>query len=188
MKRIELFDTNKTDPRDVERYGSHELGRHLLLARRMLEAGVRCVKVTSYHWDSHGDHFNGSESLVPQFDRPFAALIADLHERGLLDRVLVVALSEFGRTPRINSHAGRDHWPEAWSIAMAGCGIGRGRVVGQTNALGTDVEGKRHDIGDLFHTWFQALGVPRDQMQYDNHGQPLPVAHENCSPIKDLLA
>lgn len=188
MKRVDLFDDSKVPPRDVERYGTHELGRHMLLGRRMLEAGVRFVKVNSYHWDSHGDNFNACDSLVRQFDQPFAALMEDLAERNMLDNVLVIVLSEFGRTPRINSHVGRDHWPEAWSVGMAGCGIKRGVVVGKTNELGTYVEAPEHDIGHLFHTWFKALGVPQESMAYDNAGQPLPVAHDDCGPIAELLS
>ncbi len=188
MRRADLFDDQAFSPRDRERYGTHDLGRHLLLGRRLLEAGVRFVKVNSYHWDSHGDHFNACESLIRQFDRPFAALIEDLHERSMLDNVLVIVMSEFGRTPRINSHVGRDHWPEAWSIAMAGSGLKRGVVVGRTNADGTFVEDQAFDIGHFFHTWFRALGVPPEQMEYDNQGQPLPVAHDDCWPIPDVLA
>jgi hypothetical protein len=188
MERMDLFDESTIADRDRERYGGHDLGRHMLLARRLIEAGVRFVKVNSYHWDTHGDNFNGSQSLIPQFDKPFAALIEDLADRGLLDRVLVIAISEFGRTPRINSHVGRDHWPQAWSVAMAGAGLKRGLTVGQTNALGTFVEGQEHDIGHLFHTWFKALGVPQEMMEYDNHGQPLPVAHDDCGPIEEVLA
>ena len=188
MDRAHLFDESKLDPRDVERYGTHDLGRHMLLGRRMLEEGVRFVKVNSYHWDSHGDNFNASQSLIPQFDQPFAALIEDLHDRGMLDNVLVIAMSEFGRTPKINSHVGRDHWPEAWSVGMAGAGLKRGLVVGKTNKLGTFVEDEEHDIGHLFHTWFKALGVTAEQMEYDTGGQPLPVAHDDCGPIESLLA
>lgn len=188
MKRVDLFDDSKVPARDVERYGTHELGRHMLLGRRMLEAGVRFVKVNSYHWDSHGDHFNACDSLVRQFDQPFAALLEDLAERSMFDDVLVIVLSEFGRTPRINSHVGRDHWPEAWSVGMAGCGIKRGVVVGKTNEVGTYVETPEHDIGHLFHTWFKALGVPQESMEYRNAGQPLPVAHDECGPIAELLS
>ena len=188
QKRKELFDTSALAAKDVERYGTHDLGRHLLLARRMLEAGVRFVKVTSYGWDTHGDNFNGHLSLVPKFDQAFAAVLEDLHDRGMLDDVLVIAMSEFGRTPRINGHLGRDHWPEAWSLAMAGCGLRRGAVVGKTNDKGTFVAGEEHDIGHLFHTWFRALGVDPEKTEYDNGGQPLPIAHDECHAIKELLA
>jgi uncharacterized protein (DUF1501 family) len=154
----------------------------------MLEAGVRFVKVNSYGWDTHGDNFNGHSSMVPRFDQAFAAVVEDLAVRGMLDHVLVIAMSEFGRTPRINGHVGRDHWPEAWSIAMAGCGLKRGLVVGQTNAQGTFVTTAEHDIGHLFHSWFRALGINPADTQYDNSGQPLPIAHEDCRPIAEVLA
>lgn len=188
MDRTHIFDESTLNPKDVERYGSHALGKHMLLGRRMLEEGVRFVKVTSYHWDSHGDNFNASNSLVRKFDQPFAALIEDLQQRGMLDNVLVIALSEFGRTPRINSHVGRDHWPEAWSMGMAGTGLKKGVVAGSTNENGTFVKDGEVDIGHLFHTWFTALGVKKEQMEYNNGGQPLPVAHEETSAIKELLA
>ena len=106
----------------------------------------------------------------------------------MLDNVLVIAMSEFGRTPRINGHLGRDHWPEAWSLAMAGCGIKRGVVVGKTNDKGTFVASDEHDIGHMFHTWFRALGIDPDKTEYDNNGQPLPIAHEDCRAVKELLA
>lgn len=188
MRRQDLFDATRLDPKDVERYGTHEFGRHMLLARNMLEAGVRFVKVTSYGWDTHGDNFHGHRSLMPRFDQSFAAMIADLHDRGLMDRVLVIAMSEFGRTPRINGHIGRDHFPEAWSLALAGCGLKAGLVHGQTNAKGTEVEGNACDIGHMFHTWFRCLGIDSSVVAYDNRGQPLPIAHEDCHVVRELLA
>jgi Protein of unknown function (DUF1501) len=188
MRRQELFDTSQFDPRDVERYGRHEFGRHLLQARKMLEAGVTFVKVTSYGWDTHGDNFNGHLSLMPKFDQAFAAVIEDLAERSMLDDVLVIAMSEFGRTPRINGHIGRDHWPEAWSVVMAGSGLKRGVVVGRTNELGTYVATEEYDIGALFHTWFKCLGIDTAAVAYDNGGQPLPLAHDEMHAVRELLA
>lgn len=187
MKRQDLFDTSALDPTDVARYGTHEIGRHMLQARKMLEAGVTFVKVNSYGWDTHGDNFNGHASLVPKFDQAFAAIVEDLAERGMLEHVLVIAMSEFGRTPRINGHIGRDHWPEAWSVAMAGCGIQKGAVVGKTNDLGTFVDSDEFDIGHMFHTWFNALGIDSTETEYDNAGQPLPIAHDDHHPIRELL-
>lgn len=188
VRRQDLFDTSRFDPQDVERYGAHEFGRHMLQARKMLEAGVRFVKVTSYGWDTHGDNFHGHRSLMPRFDQAFAAMIADLAERGMLEHVLVIAMSEFGRTPRINGHIGRDHFPEAWSLALSGCGVKRGVVVGKTNDLGTYVDGDASDIGHMFHTWFRCLGIDATAVEYDNHGQPLPIAHEGCHAVQELLA
>lgn len=188
MKRMDLFDRTAFSARDVVRYGTHDLGRHLLQARRMLEAGVRFVKVNSYGWDSHGDCFNGSLSLVSKFDQAFAAIIEDLATAGMLDNVLVIAMSEFGRTPRVNGHLGRDHWPEAWSLVMAGCGVQRGVVVGKTSENGTYVTTEGYDIGHMFHTWFRALGIDPVKTEYNNQGQPLPIAHEDCHAVLELLA
>ena len=188
QKRVELFDLSKLPQKDQDRYGTHDLGRHLLLARRLLEEGVTFVKVTSYGWDTHGDNFNGHASLMPRFDKPFAAIVEDLADRGMLDNVLVIAMSEFGRTPRINGHLGRDHWPEAWSMVMAGRGIKPGVVEGKTNDLGTEVASKPHDIGHVFHTWFKALGIDPKETEYRNGGQPLPIAHEDMHAIAEVLA
>jgi hypothetical protein len=187
-KHHQLFDPARFPPRDVERYGASALGQHMLLARNLLEAGVTFVKVGSYGWDTHGDNFNGHISLVPKFDQAFAAVLEDLDERGMLEHVLVIAMSEFGRTPRINGHVGRDHWPEAWSLVMAGCGIKRGLVVGKTNDVGTFVDTDPYDIGHMFHTWFKALGIDSQNTQYTNRGQPLPIAHGECQAVSELLA
>jgi len=188
MKRADIFDNTKLPAADVDRYGSHDLGRHLLIARRMLEAGVRFVKVTSYGWDTHGDNFNAHASLMPKFDQSFSAILDDLAASGQLEHTLVIAMSEFGRTPRVNGHAGRDHWPEAWSLAMAGCGVRKCLVIGETNELGTWVKSDGYDIGSLFHTWFAALGINSVSDEYMNKGQPLPIAHEEMKPIKEALA
>ena len=184
----DIFDPTKVPEKDVERYGTNEFGRHMLVARRLLEAGVRFVKVNSYHWDYHGDNFNGHRGAAPKVDQAFAAMIEDLVARSMLDNVLVVMMSEFGRTPRINGDVGRDHWPEAWSVVMGGGGLKHGIVVGKTNEQGTWVSGEEHDIGCLFHTWFAALGIDSHKKQYYNAGQPLPLAHEDCKTIKELLA
>ncbi len=188
MARKEIFDPAQFSPRDVERYGTHPLGRHMLQARRLLEEGVLCVNVTSYHWDTHADNFNMHLALVPQIDRPFAALIDDLDQRGLLENVLVVLMSEFGRTPKINQRIGRDHWPEAWSLAIAGAGIKPGVVVGRTTADGAWCDDSQYDVGHLFHTIYRAVGIDPLRTEYSNHGQPLPIANAECSAIESLLA
>ena len=188
MARKDLFDNDRLNPKEIERYGTHPLGRHILQGRRLIEAGVQFVKVTSYHWDTHGDNFNMSQRLVPQIDRPYAALINDLDERGLLDQVVVVLMSEFGRTPTINSRLGRDHWPDAWSLVLAGGGIKRGMVVGKTTKDGAWVDESPFDVGHLFHTVFAALGINSKKVEYKNNGQPLPIAREDCEPIKAVLA
>jgi hypothetical protein len=187
MKHTDLFDESTLPVKDKERYGEHDLGKHTLLARRLLEAGVRFVQVTSYGWDTHGDNFNAHASRVPKVDQAFSALIEDLVDRDLMDRVLVVMMAEFGRTPRINGSVGRDHWPNAWSVAMTGCGVQHGVVVGKTLDNGTDVATEPFDIGHMFHTWFQALGIDSKKTEYMNNTQPLPIAHDDMQPVKELL-
>ena len=186
IQRKDLF--ADFEPKDLERYGAHPLGRHILQSRRLLEAGVLFVQCHSYHWDTHGDNFNMHLDLVPQIDKPYAALIEDLDERGMLDNVLVILMSEFGRTPKINQRLGRDHWPEAWSLALAGSGIKRGALVGKTTPNGAWVDDGEYDIGHLFHTIFKAIGIDSKKTEYHNNGQPLPIAHDDMHVIKELLA
>jgi hypothetical protein len=187
MKNADLFDPSRLAAKDIERYGSSEFGRHMVQARRLLEAGVTFVKVTMYRWDTHGDNFNCHQDGVPQVDTALAAMIDDLIERGLYDHTLVVVMSEFGRTPKINGRIGRDHWPECWSMGMGGGGIKPGVIVGKTNDKGTFTDGKEYDVGHLFHTFFHTLGIDPVKTEYNNNGQPLPVAHEDHHPIEDLL-
>ncbi len=188
MEHADLFDPSQLDDNDVQRYGDSEFGRHMLQARRLLEAGVMFVKVTMYHWDTHGDNFNCHLDGVPKVDQALAAMIDDLIDRGMYDSTLVVVLSEFGRTPKINGRVGRDHWPECWSLGLGGCGVQPGVVVGRTNELGTFNAGDEYDIGHLFHTIFRALGIDPETTEYDNGGQPLPIAHDDYGAIEELLA
>jgi uncharacterized protein (DUF1501 family) len=188
IKHEDLFDETTLDTKDVERYGNTELGRNTLLGRRLLEAGVRFVHVQSYGWDTHGDNFNAHASRVPKVDAALSALVEDLAARGMMDKVLVIVMAEFGRTPRINGAVGRDHWPDAWSLAMAGCGIRPGIVVGETTADGTDVAKDPYDMGHMFHTWYQALGVDSTTTEFMNGTQPLPIAHDEMHAVKELLA
>lgn len=188
MERADLFDESRLSDADRQRYGTHDLGRHMLLGRRLLEAGVRFVKVTSYGWDTHGDNFNSHASRMPKVDQSLSALLDDLEDRGMLDHVLVIVMAEFGRTPRINGSVGRDHWPNAWSLAMAGTGIRPGVIVGETNAEGTDIITEPYDIGAMFHTWFRALGINPNTTEYMNGTQPLPIAHDDMSAVEELLA
>lgn len=188
MKNRDLFDPSRLDPKDIERYGNSRFGRHVLQARRLLDAGVTFVKVTMYYWDTHGDNFNCHLSGVPQVDQALAAVLDDLKDRGTYDDTLVIVLSEFGRTPKINGRVGRDHWPECWSLGLGGGGIKPGVVVGKTNDKGTFNVGEEYDIGHVFHTIFKALGIDPAKTEYDNGGQPLPIAHDDYSAIKELLA
>jgi uncharacterized protein (DUF1501 family) len=187
MQRRQIFDINKEDPRFADRYGRHDFGRHCLLARRLLENGITCVKVTHTNYDTHHENFDFHIEQLGEFDRTFATLLDDLHERGMLNSTLVVVMSEFGRTPKINRNFGRDHWSKAWSVAMAGCGIKGGAVVGKTNANGTAVVDREVNGGPLFHTYFRALGLNPMKKHY-HHGQPIPMADPKASAIEEILA
>lgn len=187
MRRREIFDLSKESPADQERYGNHDFGRHCLLARRLLQSGVTCVKVTHFDWDAHQDNFYWHQVRCAEFDRTLATLLADFEQRGLLEHTLVVITGEMGRTPQINNLGGRDHWGRAWSMAMAGCGVKPGVVYGSTNDAGTEVQDDMVKLGDLFHTYLRALGID-SRMKYQIDGQENPVADPAAKPIDALLA
>jgi hypothetical protein len=187
MRRREVFDITRESPALRDRYGMHDFGRHCLLARRLLEAGVTFVKVTHTNYDTHHENFDFHIEQVGEFDRTFATLLDDLHQRGLLESTLVIVLSEFGRTPKINRNYGRDHWSHAWSVALAGCGIKGGSVSGKTNANGTAVTEREVNSGHLFHTYFRALGLNPHRNHYPL-GQPVPMADPQADAIKEVLA
>jgi hypothetical protein len=187
MSRREVFDVSKEPAKDLDRYGTHDFGRHCLLARRLLEARATFVQVSHSNYDTHNENFDFHLEQVGEFDVSFAALIEDLAVRGLLRHTLVVVMSEFGRTPQINYLYGRDHWGTAWSICLAGAGIKPGNVVGRTNAKGTEVVDKQVRGGDLFHTYLRAVGLdPTDSFEAD--GRSIQLADPTAHAIKELLA
>ena len=187
MGHREIFDL-KQEPADLhDRYGRHEFGQHCLLARRLLESGINCVKVTHFDWDAHQDNFYWHQVRCAEFDRTFVTLLDDLEQRGILEHTLVVVTGEMGRTPQINNLGGRDHWGRAWSMAMAGCGVNPGLVYGATNDSGTEVTENPVSHGDLFHTYLQALGID-SHMNYTLDDQTNPVADPDATPISALLA
>jgi hypothetical protein len=187
MKQRGLFDTSAEPEKVRDRYGRHDFGRHCLMARRLLEGGATFVKVTHSNYDTHHENFDFHIEQLGEFDRPFAVLLEDLEARGMLDSTLVIVMSEFGRTPNINRNYGRDHWGTAWSIALAGCGIKGGAVVGKTNANGTAVIERMVHGGHLFHTYFKALGLnPKKNWYIDQ--RPIPMADPKASAITEVLA
>jgi uncharacterized protein (DUF1501 family) len=187
MARRNLFELTG-EPRSLrDRYGSHDFGRHCLLARRLLEAGVTFVKVTHAEYDTHHENFDFHIEQLGEFDRTFATLIDDLAQRGLLESTLVVVMSEFGRTPTINRNMGRDHWSRAWGVALAGCGIRAGACLGRTNENGTAVVDRQVNGGHLFHTYLRAVGLDSRRNHYHD-GRPIPMADPQAGPIQELLA
>jgi hypothetical protein len=186
MQQREVFDVTKEPEKDFDRYGKYDFGRHCLLARRLLERGITFVQLSHSNYDTHNENFNFHIEQLGEFDRSFAAFVADLADRGMLESTLIVVLSEFGRTPNVNLYYGRDHWSKAWSICLAGCKIPRGAVYGKTNANGTEVEEGEVDHGALFHTYLQAAGVD-STATFDIDGRAVPIADPAASAVSELL-
>ncbi len=187
MKQREIFDVSKEPEKDHERYGKYDLGRHCLLARRLLEKGISFVQVSHSNYDTHNENFNFHIEQLGEFDRSFAAFVSDLASRGMLDSTLIVVLSEFGRTPNINLYYGRDHWSHAWSVVLAGSKIQRGIAYGKTNPRGTEVVDGQVDHANLFHTYLQASGVDSTD-SFDIEGRDVPIADPASKMIKQILA
>lgn len=186
MRQRDVFDLSKEPAQDVERYGTHDFGRHCLLARRLLEQGITFVQLSHSNYDTHNENFNFHIEQMGEFDRSFACFVEDLAQRGMLESTLIVVLSEFGRTPNINQYYGRDHWSRAWSVCLAGCRIPRGAVYGQTNANGTEVTDGQVDHGALFHTYLQAAGVD-STATFDIDGREMPIADPAVAAVPQLL-
>jgi hypothetical protein len=177
-----------------ESYGDHIGGQSMLLARRLTEAGVPIVQVccaagdlnggSGDMWDTHGDNFNRlRKNLLPVFDQGLSALLADLDQRGTLDDTLVVVLTDFGRTPKINGSAGRDHYPSAYSVALAGGGIRGGQVYGSSDARGAFPQTKKCGPADVHATIFTALGIAPGATIRDQLGRPFPVSDGKPLPL-----
>lgn len=187
MEQRDVFDVTKEPTQDQEKYGTHDFGRHCLLARRLIERGISFVQVSHSNYDTHNENFDFHLEQVGEFDRPFATFVADLAERGLLDQTLIVVLSEFGRTPNINLYLGRDHWSKAWSVLAGGAKLARGAVLGATNAEGTEVVDIQVDHAQLFHTYLQAVGVDTSA-SFQIDGRELPIADPSAEPIWTAIA
>ena len=189
MSCAPLFDINKLPEADRLKYGPGTFGTHALLARNLVENGAPFVMVANgMPWDCHVLNHETHQMLVPELDRVIYHLVSDLESRGLLDKTLVIAMGEFGRTPWLNASHGRDHYPNAWSLAMAGCGIKRGVVVGATDADGYEPIEKPLNERNLFATIFSALGID----PYAEYDLPnLPTFHrveEKAPAISEILA
>jgi hypothetical protein len=201
------FELEREPPVVRDRYGRTAWGQHCLLARRLVEAGVDLVTVTlagseaggaGGNWDDHAVNchiFDALKKRAENFDRCVTALVSDLHERGLSDRVLLIVTSEFGRTPRISravgsvtkvQQPGRDHWPAAMSILFAGGGAAGGQVVGATNRLGEHPIRRQVGPWDLIATVYQHLGIAKGTTVPDQTGRPMPILPEG-EPIRELL-
>jgi len=191
----DAFDLSKESEKIKERYGKDSIGQSALLARRLVEAGSRFVTAAGFHgnsWDTHSNNdVSHKDRLCPPLDRTLVALVDDLEERGLLDSTLVVAMGEFGRTPAINPNLGRDHWPNAWSMALAGGGLKVGQVVGATDERGHNVAERVVTMGDLYATIYKSLGIDYHKEYMSPIGRPIKIANSlddrTGEPVKELL-
>ncbi len=184
----EVFDMNREAAAVRDRYGRHAFGQSLLLARRLVEAGMPVVQAnmgTMNNWDTHGDNFGQLKNrLLPPFDQGLSALLSDLDERGLLDTTLVVAVGEFGRTPQINPGGGRDHWSGVFSAVFAGAGIRGGQVIGASDDQAAYPATRGWYPADLGATIFTALGIDPESTMIDRLGRPHRInAGQVISPL-----
>jgi hypothetical protein len=179
------FDVEDEDPRLRERYGRTRFGQHCLLARRLIEAGVRFVTLTNGGWDTHADNFNGLKRLIPPVDQALPELLIDLDERGLLDTTLVIWATDFGRTPKINSASGRDHWSTAGFCVMAGAGVPGGAVLGATDGEGGAPIRDEYLSADIAATLYAKLGIPLDMIHTTPDGRPIRL--NEGRPIREWL-
>jgi hypothetical protein len=187
-KAQRAFDVAREPDKLRERYGRNDLGQCCLLARRLVEAGVTYVTIQAGGgWDTHADNFKQLKNkLLPNYDQALTSLVSDLCDRGLQQDVLVMVMGEFGRTPKINGGAGRDHWPGAMSIVYAGGGLKMGQAVGTTNANGEAPTSKPYTPGCVLSTMYQALGVDYKHVFYDDAKRPLAILSEG-EPIPELV-
>ena len=187
-KAQSAFDVNKEPVKLRDRYGRNDLGQSCLLARRLVEAGVTFVTVQAGGgWDTHSNNFTElKRRLLPQYDAAIASLVEDLHDRGLSDDVLVMSMGEFGRTPKINKDAGRDHWPGAMSVLYAGGGLKMGQAIGTTDSTASYPTSKPYTPGCVLSTMYHCLGIDHKHVFHDDAKRPLPVLSEG-DPIKELV-
>jgi len=185
------------EPESVRaKYGPRTFGQSCLLARRLVQRGVDFVTVTSTGWDTHGqlslqlrDGFAGAKTgvgLVPTFDQGFSALIEDLQQQGMLDETLVVAMGEFGRTPKINTQAGRDHWPRVFSAVVAGGSVPGGQVIGSSDRVGESPSDDPVTPGDLAFTIYQLLGIQPSRLLTTPDGRPVAI-NQGGTSIRQLI-
>ena len=184
------FDLSKEPQSLRERYGNTRVGQEAILARRLAEAGVPFTLVNfsrNQDWDTHSNNFKRLKNTrLPNLDRAVSTLLDDLEDRSMLETTLVAVITEFGRTPKINKMAGRDHWSDVFSIMMAGGGLKAGQVIGTSNSRGEVPQDRPVHINDVLATIYRQLSVPIDRVHYDGFGRPVPVLYEG-EAIPELI-
>jgi len=181
------FDIEREPKKLRDEYGRHALGQSALMARRLVEAGVRCVTVNHNDWDTHYNNFRVLKNdLLPQFNTGVATLFRDLADRSMLENTLVIVMGEFGRTPRVNKQAGRDHWGPSNTILIGGGGVKGGRIVGRTNDKGEKPAGDRTGPEDLAATLYRCVGIDSTEEFRMPDGRPAPIVNDG-RVISELL-
>lgn len=187
-KQMDAFKVNSESKEVRDKYGNSGFARGCLMARRLVEIGVPFIEVDLGGWDNHQNIFPTLQNQkLPEMDKAMAALVSDLNDRGLLDTTAIVWMGEFGRTPRINGNAGRDHFARAWSVVVGGAGFKRGVVVGETNSDGTEVTSEPYTSQDLMASVLKSLGVSLDTTFTSKSGRPMKIANSG-KVIKELFA
>ncbi|TWU47552.1 hypothetical protein Poly51_53520 [Rubripirellula tenax] len=186
-KAKEAFDIEKEDAKTRDRYGRNEAGQRLLMARRLVESGVRLVTLTYGSWDMHTNITTNFRTAMPSLDLGLSALIDDLSERGMLDETLVMVSSEFGRTPKINPDAGRDHWPKVFSVMLAGGGIRGGVIHGASDSTAAEPENDPVSPADLAATMYRLMGIVADKELMAPGDRPIEIV-DGGKLIEPLLA
>ncbi len=182
------FEIDKEDRALRDRYGRHTWGQNMLLARRLVEAGVRFVTVENSGWDTHNNNFEDlKNNKLPVFDRALATLVEDLDQRGRLQDTLVLVWGEFGRTPRINPTSGRDHWPNVFTVVMAGGGLKRGFILGESDARAEFPKERPVSPQDVLATMYHLLGIDRHKPYYNDANRPVEILNYG-EPIPEILA
>jgi uncharacterized protein (DUF1501 family) len=185
--KIDAFDLSGESATTLGKYGDTDFGRGCLVARRLVERGVKFIEVVLDGWDTHQNDFDRTQKLMATLDPAFAALLDDLGERGRLGSTLVACMGEFGRTPKINGNEGRDHWPGAWSAVLAGAGVRGGTVHGATDDDGAKVVGPTTGVPDLLATMSTIIGLDPAHTEMTPVGRPISVT-DMGSPIKAVMA
>jgi hypothetical protein len=189
-REAKAFDLSLEPASTRKRYGDGKFSEGCLLARRLVETGVSFVEVTLGGWDTHDNNFERVKNLSAQADAGMSALLGDLKQRGLLDSTLVIWMGEFGRTPKINTRGakpGRDHYPRAWSLLMAGGGIKGGQVVGQTDKDGGTVVDRPVSALDFLATVCKTMGIDANKQNMTSIGRPIRIVDKGATPVKELL-
>jgi hypothetical protein len=187
QKAREAFNLKAEPDALKDEYGRNGAGMRMLMARRLVESGVRFVSLVYGGWDHHANVKNGIEKELPQFDKAYASLIRDLDRRGMLDSTLVMVTTEFGRTPKINKDAGRDHWPRVFSIALAGGGVKRGAVYGSSDPTGGEPDENPLSVEDFAMTIYKQLGIDGAKKLMSPGNRPIDIVRGG-QVVTDLLA